>query len=409
MNEKKLTINWLVATILIILPIFVICGVTTYCMNYDFGGKEMLIGIISYYVANISVGIGLHRLWSHGSYKTNKFVEFILMLISSGTLQGPVLAWASDHKHHHAYADTEKDPHTPVKYKNKIKGFLWAHMGWMILDESTAKRIDKATMMTLGKSKMLVWQLQNYGAIATFMNIVPPIFLGWVVFGTITLQSTLAGLFFVGLARFLQQNMTFCVNSVHHMIGSRKYANDSSGDIWWLCFFLLGENWHNFHHAFSRDYRNGHKWYHLDVHKWIIALMAKCGLAWDLVVTSKERIEAKAAEMNSIAKSKWQQRLEDIEVKAFALAEAAKRQVRTIDKSASAIAGNMRANMQNMSECATAKIEQLEQSARKLAMQIESIISEKSDAITAKLVEMQMKKLQQLKRIATNVGVAVQF
>ncbi len=410
MTEQKLRINWTVAVVLILLPLFVICGTAAYCMHYGFGYKELLLSIMTYYVANISVGIGLHRLWSHGSYKTNKIVEGILMIISSGTLQGPILAWASDHKYHHAYADTDRDPHTPVKYKSKIKGFLWAHIGWMILDESTAKRIDKHTMATLGKNKALVWQLKNYAAIATFMNIIPPMIFGWLVFGCITMQSTLAGLFFVGLARAIQQNMTFCVNSVHHVMGSRKYANDSSGDIWWLWFLLLGENWHNFHHAFGRDYRNGHKWYHADIHKWIIALMSKCGLAWDLVITPKERIEAKAAEMRSITKSKWQQRLADIESMATKLADAAKQKINAIDKSACAVADNMKTNINNMKESfsshATIQLAKVEESAQKLAVNIQAII-DKSDEITAKLVAIQMKKLQHLKKAAAGIGVII--
>lgn len=400
MNKQKRgesDINWLVASVLILLPILVIFGVVMYSFEYGWGWKESILAIITYYMANISVGIGTHRLWSHGSYKTKGWIEFIIMVINSGTLQGPVLAWASDHKKHHAYSDTDKDPHTPVKYKNdKLKGFIWSHIGWMCVGDITAHNIDKATMNTIGKSKMLKWQLRNYTWFATFMNIVPTTIMGWLAFGEISLQSTLAGLFFCGLGRALQQQMTFSVNSVCHMLGNRKYANDSSGDIWWLFFLLLGENWHNFHHAFGRDYRNGHKWYHFDVHKWIIALMAKCGLAWDLVITPDERIAAVMAEMQSNVISDWQQKLEDIENFACKLRDLAKQKVDAIEKSAVEMADSM-------SNKAKIKLAQIEESAMNLANSIKLLIAE-SEKISAKIVNEQLKKFEILKKAALNAG-----
>lgn len=389
-------LNWIVIAILIFLPIFVICGVTMYCMEYGFGWKEAILGIVTYYMANISVGVGSHRLWSHGSYKTTKFVELILMIINSGTLQGPILAWAADHKKHHSYADTDKDPHTPANHESKWKGFWWAHMGWMCVGEITAQNIDKGTMATLGKNKMLKWQLDNYVSFATFMNIVPPMVFGWIVFGGITLQATLAGLFFVGLGRFLQQQMTFSVNSVCHMLGSRQYANDSSGDVWWLFFLLLGENWHNFHHAFGRDYRNGHRWYQFDVHKWIIALMAKCGLAWDLVITPKERIEARMVEMRSDLRGSWQKKLEDVEVMAIRLRDLAKQKI----ASASGIADIMTTK-------ARVRISDIERSAVALAESIKEIVSQ-SEKMSDKIVQQYMRKLQELKKAAERVGLQLQ-
>ncbi len=390
-------INWLVASILILLPILIIFGVIMYSFEYGWGWKESILAVITYYMANISVGIGTHRLWSHGSYKTKGWIESIIMVINSGTLQGPVLAWVADHKKHHAYSDTDKDPHTPVKYKDdKLKGFIWSHIGWMCVGDITAHNIDKATMNTIGKSKMLQWQSRNYTWFATFMNIVPTTIMGWLAFGEISFQSTVAGLFFCGLGRALQQQMTFAVNSVCHMLGNRKYANDSSGDIWWLFFLLLGENWHNFHHAFGRDYRNGHKWYHFDVHKWIIALMSKCGLAWDLVVTSDERIAAVMSEMKSNVISDWQQKLEDVERFACKLRDLAKEKVDSIEKSAAEIADSM-------SSKAKIKLTQIEESAINLANSIKLLIEE-SEKISAKIVNEQLKKFEMLKKAALNAG-----
>ncbi len=403
MNKQKcreLDINWLVASILILLPIFVIFGAVMYSFEYGWGYKESILAIITYYIANISVGIGSHRLWSHGSYKTKPWIEAIIMVVNSGTLQGPILAWASNHKKHHAYADTDKDPHTPVRYKDsKLKGFLWAHIGWMCVGDITAHNIDKSTMNTIGKSKILQWQLKNYTWFATFMNIVPTTIMGWIAFDEISCQSTLAGLFCCGLGRALQQQMTFSVNSVCHMLGSRKYANDSSGDIWWLCFLLLGENWHNFHHAFGRDYRNGNKWYHFDVHKWIIALMAKFGLAWDLVVTSDERIVAVMEDMKSNVMTDWQKKLQDVENFASQLRDLAKEKVTQIEKSATEMADSMTFK-------AKAKLAKIEESAMNLANNIKTLV-EHSEKISARIVNGQLKKLEMLKKAALSAGLKI--
>jgi len=127
------------------------------------------------------------------------------------------------------------------------------------------------------------------------MNTLVPAAIGYFYGG---INYIYPALIFIGFGRALQQQMTFCVNSICHMFGKRRHANDTSGDIWMLWPLLLGENWHNFHHAFGNDYRCGHKWYYFDVHKWIIWTLSKVGLAKNLVVTSDARIAAKEREMN---------------------------------------------------------------------------------------------------------------
>ncbi len=287
-------LNYIATFALIIYPIILICLGISYVMGHSVGWFELILFLTGYYMANISVGLGLHRLWSHDAYKTNKYVEFILAVLSAGTLQGPALSWASNHFDHHTYTDTEKDPHTPQKYNGGFMGFLWSHMGWMLIGEGSYKSINRVTMVKLGRNKVLRWQLKYYWEIAIAMNTIVPAFVGF-VFGGSALAAY-AGFLFIGLGRALQQQATFFVNSLCHFVGTQKYTNGTSRDIWWLAFMLLGENWHNFHHAFPSDYRNGAKWYQTDVHKWLIYLMSKCGLAWGLKKTAKVRIDAKIAQ-----------------------------------------------------------------------------------------------------------------
>ena len=408
--KKANQINWLTTSVLIILPIFIIITAIMYGEMYGIGKFEILLFVGAYYACNISVGLGFHRLWSHASYKINKVLEFILMLVSAATLQGPAIAWVSDHRFHHAFADTDKDPHTPVRYKNKLMGFFWAHIGWMLVGELTIKHIDKGTAATLGKNKILVFQLKYYWQIATFMNVVVPALIGYFC-GNHDLRSVCAGLVFMGLGRAFQQQMTFCVNSVCHFMGSKKYANDTSGDIWWLFFLLLGENWHNFHHAFGSDYRNGHKWYHLDIHKWLIALLAKVGLASNLVRTPKERIIAVMEEMNAIKEDKWSEKLVIVERFADSMAALAAEKLKMIEKSASDIANSMKNNVNNMANSVAnnlnvglqKKLIKLEESASRLTAMVRELKLETS-AIKKRVVSDAYAKVLKLERAAIALG-----
>ena len=279
---------------IILLPLISIVAMCIYINLYGFGVYEFMLLISSYYILNISVGVGLHRLWSHGAFKAHKILEYILVITSTATLQGPVLAWSSDHHKHHSFTDKDQDPHSPYKYESKIMGFLWSHIGWMLFEEKT-KHISRVTMVKLGRNPLLRWQLQYYWSLVIGTNIILPIILGYVIGGGI--QHAFAAITFLNMGRFLQQHATFCVNSLCHFIGRRPYYDGTAGDIGWMCIFLLGENWHNFHHAFARDYRNGHKWYHLDIHKWIIFGLEKMGLVWDVVRISDERIVSRKMDL----------------------------------------------------------------------------------------------------------------
>ena len=175
-TQENLKLNPLVFSVLIIYPLILIGLTIWYGMTYGISSFEILLFVVGYYGANISVGLGLHRLWTHNAYKANKVVEFVLALLSAGTLQGPALVWASDHHDHHTFTDEEGDPHSALKYKSKFKGFLWAHMGWMLYSEGPVTTINKVTMVKLGRNKILRWQMKYYWHIATFMNaVLPPI------------------------------------------------------------------------------------------------------------------------------------------------------------------------------------------------------------------------------------------
>lgn len=372
-------IVWSIFFVLIIYPIILSYLGIKYYASHKIGVFEISLFIAGYYGSNIAVGVGFHRLWSHNAFKTNKVVEFILVMMSAGTLQGPVLSWASNHFKHHAYTDKDQDPHSPLKFENRILGFLWSHIGWMIIDGSY-KSIDRITMVKLGRNKLLRWQLKYYWKIAAFMNIVFPALIGYLIGGTII--SAYASFLFIGIGRALQQHATFCVNSLCHFVGSKQYYKGTAGDIWWMALFLLGENWHNFHHAFPSDYRNGAKWYHFDVHKWIIYVMSKLRLAWNLEVTSKIRIQAKINETSKYLIEGRKQQLNLLQDKINQLVEHVYVKLNELENSSVSIKAQLQKSFMEIQE-----------SLKKLAEQLHSSIqlTEKSSERLLKIASKKIK------------------
>ncbi|WP_342270078.1 acyl-CoA desaturase [Rickettsia endosymbiont of Orchestes rusci] len=371
---------------LIFYPLLLILLLIKYWTNYGIGWTEITLTVSSYYIYNITVGVGLHRLWSHNAFKINKFVEFILVMLSAGTLQGPALSWASNHYKHHTYTDKAQDPHSPSKFDSKLMGFLWSHLGWMLIGEGSYKSIDRITWVKHGRNKLLKWQLKYYWQIAVFMNVIVPLFIGYLIGGT--LASAYMAFLFIGIGRALQQQATFCVNSLCHFAGSKKYYKGTAGDVWWMALFLLGENWHNYHHAFPSDYRNGVKWYHFDVHKWIIYLMSKVGLVWELDRTAKVRIQAKMQETFSYLADGRKQQLNLMQNKVDQLIENLCLKIKELEESSISIKEQFKKSfielqdsLKNLAEQLHSSIQVTEKSSEKLLKMVNRKISSTEQAI----------------------------
>ena len=393
-KKSSFVINYPALFVTIIYPILLTIFAVIYGFEYGIGKFEVISIIATYYVINISVGVGLHRLWSHGAFKTKKWIEFVLACLTAGTLQGPILAWASDHMVHHKYTDEKQDPHSALKYKNKFIGFLWSHIGWMIFSDIKHKKIDKMALAKLGRNKIVLWQFKNYWKIAIIMNTLVPLMLGYIIGGNF--KFALGAFIFMGIGRVVQQQATFCVNSVVHTnIGSKDYYYGTARDIWWLFFLLLGENWHNFHHAFANDYRNGHKWYHLDVHKWVIAIMSKIGLASDLVVTSPVRIEAMKTQVRKKTINNFKEKVDLIEKATKYVHNAASTKVKLAEKSAVKLANDIHKNLDNLIVRA------------RYIINFTQDLKLKSDNIEEKLILVLYSKYNKLRKIAQKLEIQV--
>lgn len=196
-------------------------------------------------------------------------------------MQGSIRWWARDHRAHHRYTDTEKDPYSVRK------GLLYSHIGWMVMKQNP-KHYGRADITDLNEDPIVVWQHRHYITGVLFMGLMFPTLvcgLGW--------GDWIGGFIYAGILRstFVQQ-ATFCVNSLAHWLGDQPFDDrHSPRDHVITALMTLGEGYHNFHHEFPSDYRNAIEWWQYDPTKWAIWTWKKIGLASDLKEFKQNEIE----------------------------------------------------------------------------------------------------------------------
>lgn len=287
MTKKQ--IEWPVALFLILNPLATLVLMPIYFYNYGFEWQIVAFALIFGAITNLSITAGYHRLFSHKSYDAHPIAKAFFLLAGASAFQGSALKWSSDHRRHHSHIDGEKDPY------NINKGFWYAHMGWMFYKDSVDQKIIAPD---LEKDWMVKFQHDYYVPLAILTGFGLPTLIGWMM------GSALGGLVIGGALRIaLTQQSTFFVNSLCHTLGKQTYSKEiSARDSWFVAILTHGEGYHNFHHKFQIDYRNGINWYHWDPTKWVIRSLNLLGLANKLRQISnaeilKARLQAEALEL----------------------------------------------------------------------------------------------------------------
>src|SRR5687767_15808969 len=230
----------------------------------DFGA--ILTAVALYFVAGmLGIGMSYHRLLTHRSYKTTKWMEYFLTWCGTLALEGGPIFWVATHRIHHQKSDREGDPHTPRE------GTWWAHMGWIIKgqgmhhDASVLARYVPDLVRDRVHVALSTWHWTS--------NVI--VGLALLAFGGI--PYVLWGIFFrttFGL------HCTWLVNSATHMWGSRRFeTRDDSRNSWWVAALSFGEGWHNNHHAHPTSAAHGLAWYEIDITYWHIRALELVGLA----------------------------------------------------------------------------------------------------------------------------------
>jgi stearoyl-CoA desaturase (delta-9 desaturase) len=235
-------INW------ISLVAFTVFHVGAVAALFYFNWPAVLTALGLYWISlSLGIGMGYHRLLTHRSYKTPKWIEYFLAICGTLALEGGPMFWVATHRIHHRFSDKEGDPHTPRD------GKWWSHIGWMLVGNGTHCDVEQcARYVPLAILSIL---LLVFGGLP---------FLLWGVFFRVTM----------GL------HATWMVNSLTHFWGSRRFATrDGSRNNWFVALLSFGEGWHNNHHAHPTSARHGLAWYEIDISWWEIRLLQAIGLA----------------------------------------------------------------------------------------------------------------------------------
>ncbi len=257
---------------------------------------DVVVFLIVYAATGLGITVGFHRLLTHRSFKTKRWLRATFAALGSAAVEGPVISWVSDHRKHHVYADRDGDPHSPhvdhgVGWRGALRGLLHAHVGWLFIHTQRGAKerfapdlIDDPAIRFVDRTFVL-W---------VALGLLVPFGLGYALGGS--WLTGLTGLLWGGLVRMLVlHHVTFSINSLCHFFGRRRFdTDDHSRNLLWLAPLSFGESWHNNHHAFPTSARHGLRPWELDLSAMLIRGLESVGLAWDVVRVSGERQDARA-------------------------------------------------------------------------------------------------------------------
>lgn len=286
-TRAQAPVIWTNMILFTVTPVLAVVLVPLYGFFYGYDLYEWLVFIFLMGFCGMSITAGYHRLWSHKTYKAHPLMRILLAIGGACALQNDILHWASDHRRHHQHVDDNNlDPYSAGR------GFWFSHIGWIVRNYKNGGD-DFSNVKDLQEDPIVQWQYRNYLSLVLLTNIGLPALLGF-LHGDVIAMLLLAGL----LRLVLSQHVTYLINSLAHMWGKQPYSENSSArDNSLLALITYGEGYHNYHHTFQWDYRNGVKWWHYDPTKWMIRLCSFIGLADDLKRCSPLQIERAKLEL----------------------------------------------------------------------------------------------------------------
>jgi len=285
---EKPPIIWLNLSVFAITFLVTVIGVPWYGLTHGFSAGLIagLIGTIVF--AGISITAGYHRLWAHRAYDAHWSLRILFALGGALAVQNSALHWSSDHREHHKHVDdNDKDPYSAKR------GFWYSHIGWMLREYQASRYSNYDNAKDLQNDPIVMWQHRNYLLLTLVTSIGWPIALG------VMLGDVWGAIILVGFARLvINHHTTFFINSLAHIWGKQTYTDrNTARDNGVLALLTFGEGYHNYHHIFSADYRNGIRWWHFDPTKWLIRACSWVGLTSNLKLTNGYQVEKARLEM----------------------------------------------------------------------------------------------------------------
>jgi stearoyl-CoA desaturase (delta-9 desaturase) len=284
---RRRTFNWRGAIFLCLTPPIAIALTLYHLKNDGFMWPIWIFGVIMYALTAMSITAGYHRCFAHRAFQARPWVKWFWAIFGAAAFQNSILIWARDHRIHHRYVDTDIDPYTISR------GFFFAHFGWMMMNEEPGVNIDSYER-DLKQDPVVAFQHKHYELMATVFGFGLPTLVGHF------LGSAFGGLAVAGFLRMVAlHHGTFFINSWCHYFGRQTYTDTNSArDSLIMAIATFGEGYHNFHHIFAQDYRNGIRWYHWDPTKWSIQVLNLIGgvhslrkTPWSAILKAQMKME----------------------------------------------------------------------------------------------------------------------
>lgn len=270
--QERPAINWLPAIILTATPIAALVLIPLYAFSFEFSTAAWVSSVVLLWLNGLSITGGYHRLWAHRAYEAHWSLRVVFMLFGAMAIQNSILVWASGHRTHHRHVDdVDLDPYSANR------GFWFSHIGWMLRNYESGKP-NFSNASDLLNDKIVMFQHNYYVPLVVAMNFGLTLALGWML-------DDIWGVFLLGglLRLVVSHHVTFFINSLAHIWGTRPYTEENTArDNPVLALVTYGEGYHNYHHIFQYDYRNGVKWWQFDPTKWLILSLSWVGITRNL-------------------------------------------------------------------------------------------------------------------------------
>lgn len=282
-----------VTTAIVVLP-FIALGIAIWlAWGHGVALTDLVLAGVFYVVTGFGVTVGFHRLFTHGSFTARPWLRVALAVAGSMGFQGNLIDWVAVHRRHHAFTDRPGDPHSPYRYgtsvRGQLRGLVHAHLGWMFADDQTSARRYAPDLLA---DQSMIRVARAFPALCA-ASLVLPFFAGWAISGD--LYGGLTAFLWAGLVRVaLLQHVTWSVNSLCHVVGSRPFTtrrHDRSTNLWPLAVLSFGESWHNGHHSEPTYARHGLDRHQIDSSAGLIRLFERLGWATDVHWPELGRVE----------------------------------------------------------------------------------------------------------------------
>ena len=264
--------NWPAALMFICTGAVAVSLVPWYGFSHGYHAAAWISFAVLLTTNELAITCGYHRLFAHTTYEARPALKLVYLLFGAMALQNSAILWSAGHRTHHRYIDDPmRDPYCARR------GFWFSHIGWMLRNYPSGEP-DLSTVRDLQRDPLVMWQHRHYLPIALAMNIGVPLLVGWAC-GDIVGVLLLGGV----LRLVVSHHLTFFINSLAHIVGIQPYTDENTArDNAVVALLTFGEGYHNFHHMFAHDYRNGVRWWQWDPSKWFIYAMHWMGLTTNL-------------------------------------------------------------------------------------------------------------------------------